>query len=504
MAEAEPHRSGRVLAVLTAAVTFLLSVTGCQLNGSISPSPTPSGTPPRPFTVMSTDLVRVTDPAAITDAASALVSLNVFQRLMTADPGQSVLKPDAARDCIFTSATTYSCTLNEGLTFHNGHALTASDVKFSIERATRLNVAGSSTSLLSSLRRIETPDEQTVRFRLSRPDTQFGWALASPAASIVDEQVYQQDDIRPPTESVVGSGPFAVAHRDERSLLLTRHGTYVGRNPAQLQALEYRTAPDSATIEDAMANGKVDVIWRGLNAAAITRYSRQVRASTDRLTADGFTEHTYVGERILQLGWNPASRMRENKPLRQAIATALQGDRTLDSVVPPGIPGHVTSFPVGGKATPKITWKNRIPLALTYDSTAPDALDIATQIRTRLENSGGLSVQLRPDSPVADLWLLDRKAWTSTGLAWLQPYIDAPLPTAATTIQTIVTEFRKTTDDEAAAQLLGSLQKQAAVDSVLVPMTQSDEYLYARAGVEVSDAGFGPGWQLGLYGISNG
>jgi peptide/nickel transport system substrate-binding protein len=504
MAKANPCPTGRVVAAVTAAFTFLLSVTGCQLNGSVSPSPTPSGTPPRPFTVMSTDLVRVTDPAAITDAASAVVSLNVFQRLLTADPGQSVLKPDAARDCIFTSATTYSCTLNEGLTFHNGHALTASDVKFSIQRATRLNVAGSSTSLLSSLRRIETPDEQTVRFLLSRPDTQFGWALASPAASIVDEEVYQQDDIRPPTEPVVGSGPFAVAHRDERSLLLTRHGTYVGRNPAQLQAMEYRTAPDSATIEDAMANGRVDVVWRGLNAAAITRYSRQVAASADRLTDDGFTQHTYVGERILQIGWNPASRMRENKPLRQAIATALQGDRTLDSVVPPGIPGHVTSFPVGGKATPKITWKNRIPLTLTYDSTAPDALDVATQIRTRLENSGGLSVQLRPDAPVADLWLLDRKAWTSTGLAWLQPYIDAPLPTAAATIQTIVTEFRKTTDDKAAAQLLGSLQKQAAVDNVLVPMSQSDEYLYARSGVDVSDTGFGPGWQLGLYGISNG
>src|SRR5919112_601843 len=373
MAKAKPLRRGPGVAALTAACACVLSVTGCQLNGSVSPSPTPSGEPPRPFTVMSTDLVRVTDPAAITDSASAVVSLNVFQRLMTAEPGQSVLKPDAARDCIFTSATTYSCTLNEDLTFHNGHALTASDVKFSIERATRLNVAGSSTSLLSSLRRIETPDPQTVRFLLSRPDTQFGWALASPAASIVDEEVYQQDDIRPPTESVVGSGPFAVAHRDERSLLLTRHGTYVGRNPAHMQALEYRTAADSASIEDAMAHGKVDVVWRGLNAAAITRYSRQVAASTDRLTADGFTEHTYVGERVLQLGWNPASRMRGNRPLRQAIATALQGDRTLDSVVPGGIPGHTTSFPLGGKATPKITWKNRIPLTLTYDSTAPDA-----------------------------------------------------------------------------------------------------------------------------------
>jgi peptide/nickel transport system substrate-binding protein len=271
-----------------------------------------------------------------------------------------------------------------------------------------------------------------------------------------------------------------------------------------MPALEYRSAPDSASIEDAMAKGKVEVVWRGLNEAAITRYSRQVEASADNVTADGFTEYTYFGARVLQLGWNPASPFRGNKALRQAIATALQGDRTLDSIVPEGILGHASSFPVGGKATPKITWKTRIPLTLTYDSTAPNSLDMATQIRTRLENSGGLSVQLRPDAPTADLWLLDRKAWTSTGLAWLQPYIEAPLPTAAGTINTIVDEFRRTTDEERAASLLEALQKQAAVDNVLLPMSQSEEYLYARAGVTVSDIGFGPGWQLGLFGIRDG
>ena len=62
----------------------------------------------------------------MTDAASAVLALNVFQRLMTADPGQSVLKPDAARDCLFTAPTTYTCTLNENLRFHNGHPLTSS------------------------------------------------------------------------------------------------------------------------------------------------------------------------------------------------------------------------------------------------------------------------------------------------------------------------------------------------------------------------------------------
>ena len=196
--------------------------------------------------------------------------------------------------------------------------------------------------------------------------------------------------------------------------------------------------------------------------------------------------------------------MRANTALRQAISTALQGDRTMDSIVPDGVPGHVASFQLGGRATTKITWRNRIKLTLGYDPTAPNALDVATQIRTRLENSGGLSIQLRPDPGAGDLQLADRKAWTATGLAWLQPYIDAPLPAVRGTTGTIVTAFRKTTDDAEAAALLGTLQKQAAVDCVLLPISQSDEYLLARSGVDVSASSFGPGWQLGLFGIRNG
>ena len=75
---------------------LLLLLSACRTPGE-QPVPTPTSRPtPRPFTVMSTDQIRVTDPAAITDAASTVLALNVFQRLMTADPGGSVLKPDAA------------------------------------------------------------------------------------------------------------------------------------------------------------------------------------------------------------------------------------------------------------------------------------------------------------------------------------------------------------------------------------------------------------------------
>ncbi len=158
-----------------------------------------------------------------------------------------------------------------------------------------------------------------------------------------------------------------------------------------------------------------------------------------------------------------------NRPVRQAIAVALQGDRTLDSVVPGGVTGHVAAFPLGGKAVPRVTWSNRIQLSLSYDPTIPDGRDQANQIRTRLEDTGGFGVRLRPGEPDADLTMVDRKAFTATGLSWLQPYLADPLPETAAIVNTLQLRYRSLTNEDEALRVLGALQRQAAIDLVLDP-----------------------------------
>jgi peptide/nickel transport system substrate-binding protein len=500
------ERRYRPLALLVALAVLVLG--GCT-GAKPDPAPTTPGATPRAFTVMSTDRVTVTDPAAATDQASTMFALNVFQRLMTSAPGDGARpKPDAARDCGFIeSPTIYTCTLQKDLTFAGGDPLTSSDVKFSIERALRLDIPGSSTSLLSSLRRIDTPDDVTVRFLLSRVDTQFVWALASPAASIVDEQQYDADEVRSPDEPAVGSGPFVVTSFDDQggkgsTIAFDRFPEYHGFTPAAIAGLTYRSVADSATIEDAMQKGQVDVVWRGLNTAAVTRLSQQVGASPAKTTASGFSERVLPGVRVVQLQWSPSSPARRDRGLRTAIALALQGDRTSDSVIPSGIPGQAASVPLGGKVTPKVTWKSRINLTLAYDPTAPNAADLADTVRNRLEDTGGLSVRLAPGSTTADLVLVDRKAWTPTALSWLQPYVDDLLPTSRETVTATTNAYRASTDEAGSLRLLGTLQRQAASDLVLLPISQSDETVWVRAGADINGGSYGPGWQLGLFGIT--
>ncbi|QGN32709.1 hypothetical protein GJV80_07705 [Microlunatus sp. Gsoil 973] len=498
-------RSAKLITLRIIPVIMVLAmISGCS-GSAPDPGPTPSTSPSpeRPFTVMTTDRIRTADPAAVADTGSTMLTQNVFQRLMTIDPTQPQwLKPDAAQDCSYPTRTVYECVLRPDLKFSNGDPMTSADVKFSIQRALRLDVGGSSASLMGSLRRVETPDAQTVRFVLSRYDTQFSRALASPAASIVDSKVYNPDRIQGPDKPIVGSGPFRVVRFDKDELELGKFLDYKGYAAAEVGNVVIRTMPDSASIEEAMSKHETDVVWRGLSSAAQQRLQAQLSVSKDQVSKAGFGQLILPGGRVEQLLWNPDSRHRDSTALRDAIAAALQEDRTLDSVVPAGVPGHRASFPLGGRADIKITWDNRIQLTLGYDPTAPNSLDLATQIRTRLEDTGGMSVLLRPDDPRADLQLVDRKAWVPTGVAWLQPVIDDPMKGQQSEIASGLEKAREAgVGSPQLSGALAELQHAAAEEKIVLPLSQSSEYVYLGPRTKATSDGFGPGWQLGLWGF---
>lgn len=497
--------------LITVLIMVVVMITGCTSGPGDPPQPTPSATPttnpipPRPFTVMTTDTIETADPAAVADTGSTMLTQNVFQRLMTLDPTLpqlEQLKPDAAQDCQYSTTSLYECTLRPGLHFSNGDPLTSADVKFSIQRALRLDVPGSSAPLMDSLRQIQTPNPLTVRFVLSRPDSQFSKALASPAASIVDSKIYNPDRIQRPGELIIGSGPFKVITISKTEVDLGKYLSYKGYAAAQVGMAVIKIMPDSASIEDAMAKQQVDVVWRGLSTAAQLRLQTQIAASKDQISTSGFSQLALPDARVEQLIWNPESRLRNNNALRNAIAAALQEDRTMDSVVPTTIPGHRPSFLLGGKADLKITWDSRIRLTLGYDPTAPNSLDLATQIRTRLEDTGGLSVLLEPNDPRADLQLDDRKAWVATGVAWLQPVTDNPLKSEQAQIGAGLEEAMRA--DPATPQLtraLATLQEAAAKENVVLPISEGPEYVYTGSRTTATANAFGPGWQLGLWGF---
>ena len=350
---------------------------------------------------------------------------------------------------------------------------------------------------MSSLRRIETPDDKTVRFVLSRVDTQFGWALASPTASIVDEESYDADQIQPAKAPIVGSGPFQVVKFADDQL----HAEPV---PEATSGATRRGCPRTGLshrprLGDDRGRDDQRRRRRGLaRAGRRRRHPAEPAGAAEPRAADrraASHETVLTGTRVLQLQLVAALPRCGRRGLRQAIAVALQGDRTSDSVVPGGVPGHLATFPLGGKAKPEGHLEEPDqPHASATTRRCPNAQDIATQIRTRLEDTGGLSVQLRPGEPDADL-----TAGRPQGVDRDRPGLAAALsrrPAARRRRDGSIDRDRVPQDDRTTPrrmQLLGALQKQAAVDLIVLPISQSDEHVYTRGGVEMSADVLRPG-----------
>ncbi len=487
----------RSLVAVATAGAIALAAGGCIRT----PQPLPTGTatstdPNRQFTVMTAQKASTTDPAGVRNDSDSMVVLDLYQRLMLLQPSTQLLKPDLAKECLYTAPTIFECSLPKDVKFSSGHALTSSDVRFSLLRALRL--APAQLSLLGALRTIETPDPWTVRFRLKYPDNQFGSGLAVPAASVVDEEAYDSDKLRPVTQAPVGSGPYTLESWDNRGLTMAKFGDYVGPLGTDMPKIRIVWA-DSATAEQALINQQTEIVWRTLSPAAVNRLEGRIRASLEERTEPGFYRWQLPRTVLQRLVWLPGSKQRSNAKLRAAIALALQDDRTATSILPAMIDGHTDAFLVGGD--PKLpTLEQGIVLTLRFTNSSPGMEDLARQVRDRLENRLGIAVQLVTEAETADLEVRDSAPQVNTALGWLQDYLKNPLPGSADKLAELEERIRSSSKEDVQLPALSEIQKQAAVDATDVPIAEADGVLFLRDRVDLVGEALGPGWQLALWG----
>lgn len=497
---------------LTAAVAVLatLATGACS---EVTPTGLSKNAPNRQLVVATNERVRSTDPATATDAGSVAFVYNVYQRLLAAGPATGLLKADAAGECMFLDATTYSCSLRRNVYFSNGKRVSAIDAKKSIERAMKMNAPGTSVPLLSSLKRIDVVDEFRVDFKLQHEDTQFAFALASPAASIVDTEFYGPTEW-PIDRLPVGSGPYMVSGgapevtsatpapdaesgetpkeppvqappmiqgRNPDEWRLARYPRYSGSTVGAVPDILVRSYPNWSGIEQDMLAGRVDVMWHGAPEPVLDRLLSEARDGEKR-TDTGFAPMTVPGARVQRLEWNPASARRSDEALRRYVVDATAGMRTLDSLVPPSIPGHTTAFPVGRR---NAAYAGQGELTLSFESRLPDQADLAERVKQALEAGGSVRVRLAPDSTDADLALVERRPWTDTPSAWLQTWLDHPLPGTEAELTQLDTRFRSTPDLEVSRRAIADLQRRAADQATVVPLTQRDDYLWTAPEITV-------------------
>jgi peptide/nickel transport system substrate-binding protein len=228
---------------------------------------------------------------------------------------------------ISEDGTSYMFVLREGVTFHDGTPLKASDVKFTFERLVDPETASTSASELASMKSIEATDERTVVITLNAPDAAFLTNLAQPALVIYSEAFVKanNNDI---SQVAMGTGPFKfVEYVPNTRIVLEKNPNYWEEGLPYLDGIEMTIAADDTSRTAAIVSGAVDFIeYVPLRDVDTLQQDPNLALAGDTNTNIRF------------IGFNLTKEPFDNPLVRQAIAAVV--DR--EAMLGPTVFGHGT------------------------------------------------------------------------------------------------------------------------------------------------------------------
>lgn len=194
------------------------------------------------------------DRFALTANGQRLAALITPGLLALDDASQPV--PVLAESFRELSPTLLELTLRPGLTFHDGTALTAEDVKATYESLRDPAVGSPRAERLSVLEGVEVVDARTVRLRLKRP---YAPLMAELSAGIIPAERAGPAHVVAQGEHPVGAGPFRFeSHPDEEHLTLVPFSGWHGGAPA-LPRVHFRVVRDETTRVLELLKGRADL-----------------------------------------------------------------------------------------------------------------------------------------------------------------------------------------------------------------------------------------------------
>ena len=355
--------------MLQAAAAALI-LTGCTPPPQPSPAPsaTPSSVEPAASFVFAVPAAPATlDPAATSDLESWRVSRQVLEGLVEADLTTSQPSPALATSwAVSDDGLSYTFTLREGVTFHDGTPFDAAAVKANVDRwfaATPAFRAANPTMAFTSVFRAHADQADLsvfkactvlsaheVRIDLLRPFTAFLEALTMPAFAISSPKALVEgtaDVLDQPTPAgpvsryglhPVGTGPFSfVAWGSDRVELASYPGYWGQRGEiAKLSFVVYDTAQSRL---QALLDGRVD----GFDPVTVDTIEALVRRGLPVARRDPFS--------VFYLGMNQEAPPLQSEKVRQAVAAAINKDALIrrffmDDTSSAGqfVPPRVTGF----------------------------------------------------------------------------------------------------------------------------------------------------------------
>lgn len=295
------------------------------------------------------------NPAVGNDGYSSIVTSSIFDTLIFFDVESGEPKPRAASSwTISQDGLLYEFKLRPGMKFHDGHAVTSEDVKFTLDAIMDIKTdSASMRNYLADIKDVTAPDPMTVRFTMKRP--YFRNLIVLGLIEIIPKHIYGVGDINknPLNRAPIGSGPYKFSKWSTgQSIELLRFEDYWGNSDPYYQGrnnfdkILFKVITDQNVAAMALKKGDIDSVdptptmfLKDLTGADFEKNFYRLKYSTD----DG-NGYRYIC-------WNFKKPLFQSKEVRQALSLLLPRDEINQKMFENLLTPAVGPFPVGSDKT---------------------------------------------------------------------------------------------------------------------------------------------------------
>ena len=270
-------------------------------------------TPKRGGTLMGAQDV---DPISLDPHKGVFASLQAFEpiyeSLTTYDEKTNVVPALAQRWEIADGGKTYLFHLRPNVKFHNGQAMTADDVQYSIRRVLDAKTASPFRSWFTSIEEITVVDPLTVQLHLTAPYPDLLGAFAALAASaIIPKGFAEQQNL---AIKAIGTGPFKlVEYEPQDHLTYVRNADYWDQPLPYLDGMTFKIMTEEIARVSALRAGQIEYAGIGAQSAAVLGNVSGIHVLT--------APYAWLGMHHINVSKKPLDDARVRRALRMAVDT---------------------------------------------------------------------------------------------------------------------------------------------------------------------------------------
>ena len=264
----------------------------------------------------------VMNPLVSTRSSDARIRDLMYESLLGTDAKGKIQSNLAESWKISPDGKLITFKLRQGVKFHNGREMRATDAKFAIDYTLNPKNGAYGLSDLSVVDRAEASDKYTLKLHLKKPSPGLLYSLAKIRAFSVIPEGSLQEGIRKTTTYVPGTGPFKfVEWKLRRRIVFDRFDDYWGQK-AFVDRVIFRVISNASVRFTALRVGDVDLIER----APYEWVKAVIDGKVKRIE---FVKARYAAFRALD--FNVLSPPFDDKRLRLAVAHAMDKEEILNA-----------------------------------------------------------------------------------------------------------------------------------------------------------------------------